>query len=140
MPVVISSHHDDFAMPREIAQEPRRFSRRRLIMHQIAEDDQTPRRVFIHERSQPVGDRRHSPHRHQTACCALAQFVAEMQVRHREPELGLMEKRESSIEKNFIGDKRLVHAQWDHGPGKLSLAPARINRYWSVFPSYEDLA
>jgi hypothetical protein len=33
-----------------------------------------------------------------------------MEVRHGQPSLALVEKREPSIEEDFIGDKRLVRA------------------------------
>jgi hypothetical protein len=49
-----------------------------------------------------------SPQRNKPAGRALAQFVTEMQVRHDEPPLTLMKKREATIEQYFVGDERLV--------------------------------
>jgi hypothetical protein len=133
MTIVIPGDNDHFATLAKSAQELGRFTRRRPVVNQIAEHDKLPRFVFIDELREPIRDRRHPPQRDQGTGCALAQFVAKMQVRDREPPLGAMEKRKAAIQKNLIGDERLVWTKRRHWlaiwPGKLSLARSRINRY-----------
>ena len=110
LPVVVPGHDHDFATRREIAQQLRRFARRGLIMNQVAKNNEATRRVFVNEFREPLFDRRHSPHRDEAAGGALAQFISKMQIRDSEPPLGFVEKRQAAIQKNFIGDQRLVRS------------------------------
>lgn len=79
-------------------------------MDQVAQNDETLRPVFVHQRLQPVRDRRHPPQRHEASSRALAQFITKMHVRNRQPAFGFVEEREPAIEKNFIGHESLVRA------------------------------
>jgi len=97
LPVVLPGNDDHFRMRSEIAQQLSRFSGSRLVMDQIAEDNQTPGRVFTHQLSEALRDGRHSPHRDQAAGRPLAQFVAEMQICNGEPSLGSVKKSEPTI-------------------------------------------
>jgi len=62
-----------------------------------------------------MGNCFHSPERNQTPRGALTQFVTEMQIRHGEPALVFMKKRETAIEHNVVGNEGLVGAQGGHG-------------------------
>jgi hypothetical protein len=110
LPIMVASHDHDLAVLREFAEKRSGFACRCLVVNQIAENDEALRFVFRDQFRESVGDRCHAPQWDERAGCALAQFVTKMQVRHRQPAFGLMEKRESSIENNFIGDERLVRA------------------------------
>ena len=110
LPVVVPGNDHHFTSPRETAQQLSRFPGRHFIVNQIAEDDQTPGPVFIHQFLEPFGDRRHSPHGNQPPGRALAQFIAKMQVCDGEPALRSVKKGEPPIQKNFIGDQRLIRS------------------------------
>jgi len=110
LPIVISGDNDRLAVRRQIFQKARRFRGSSLIMHEIAQDNQMLRFIFLDQLQQTLRDRRHSPHRHETAGGALAQLVTEMKIGDRQPTLLLVEKREAPIEQNFRGDERLVRA------------------------------
>jgi len=133
LPIVITGDHHHLTTLGKAAQELGRFARRRFVVNKVAQDDQLARLIFADQLGQPIGNRRHSPHRDEGAGRPLAQFVTKMEIRHGEPPLGLMEKRESPVEKDISGDKRLVRAKQRHRqaiwPGKLSLARSGINRY-----------
>lgn len=106
--IVVPGYDDRLAKSRDPFEELVRCHGRRPVVHQIAENDQTARPIFRDQLEQALGDRRHPPHRNQPARCALAQFIAEMQVRHGEPAFPLMKERETAIEQDFVGDERLV--------------------------------
>lgn len=110
LPIVVSRDDNRLAMRREVLQKFGGFRGRRLIVDEVAEDNELTRLIFIDQLHQPLGDRRHPPHRDETARRALAEFVAKMQVRHSEPALCPVEKREAAIEQDFIGDEGLVRA------------------------------
>ena len=110
LPIVIARDNDRLAVRRQILQEARRFRGCCLIVDEIAQDNQMARLIFIDQLQQPRRDRRHSPHRHETADCALAQFVTEMQIGDRQPALPLVEKRETAIEQDLIGNECLIRA------------------------------
>ena len=110
LPIVISRHDCDCTTFGKSAQQLDGFARRCFVVNQITEDDNAAWFVLVDEFGEPLRDRRHSPQRNESAGRALAQFITKMQVRDREPTLRSMEKREPSIEKNFIGDERLVRA------------------------------
>lgn len=129
LPIVIAGYHHDITMLGQISQQPGCFARRRFIMNEVAENDQASWFVLRDQCAQPIRNRGHTPHRDESTRRALTQFVTKMQVRHREPALGLMEKGEPPIEKNFLGDERLVWSKQRHRRGKLSLARFGINRY-----------
>lgn len=108
LPIVISRYDDRFAEILHPFEQLASFNRRSLVVDQIAENDQPARPVFRDQLEQPLRDRRHPPERNKPARRALAQFVAEMQVRHGEPALALMKERKTAIEQDFVGDERLV--------------------------------
>ena len=108
--IVIARDDNRFAMRCQISQKLRGFQSRGLLVNKVAQNDQTPRLVFINQLHQALGDRSHPPHRHETTSHALTEFVAKMQVGNGEPPLRLVEKREAAIEQDFIGDKRLIRA------------------------------
>lgn len=108
LPVVITRDNDRLAVRRQILQKLGCLPRCCLVMDQVAKDDEPARPIFIYQLQQPLRDRRHSPHRDEPACRALAELITKMQVGHSEPALGLMEKREPAIEQDFIGDERLI--------------------------------
>ncbi len=110
LPIVISRDHNRFAEILDSLQQLASFAGRGLIVHQIAEDNQTARPILIDQLQQTLRDRLHPPHRNKPAGSALAQFVAKMEVRHGEPALALVEERQPAIEQNFVGDERLVRA------------------------------
>lgn len=110
VPIVISGNYDDLASFRETAKQLGRFAPCRLIVNQIAQNDETARLILTNEFAEPFRNRRHPPQRHQGAGSALAQFVAEMHVRDGEPTLRLVEKREPAVENNFICNERLIGA------------------------------
>ena len=110
LPVVVPGNDHNFATRREIPQQLRNFARRGFIVDQIAKNNEAFRRIFIHEFRKSLGDRRHPPHRHEAAGGALAQFISKMQVRDGEPALSFVKKRQAAIQKNFIGDQRLVRS------------------------------
>lgn len=110
LPVVIPSDDQDFAARCEIAQQLGGFASRRLIVNQIAKNDEPLRIVFADQLGQSIGDRRHSPQRNESASRTLAQFITKVQIRHRQPALALIEEREPAIEENFIGHESLVRA------------------------------
>jgi hypothetical protein len=114
MPIMITG--DDYHLTTfgEIAQELGCFPRRRFVMNQVAQNDQPAWFIFVDHLAEPLGNRRHPPHRDESASRALAQFITKMEVRHGEPALGLMEKRKPAIEKDISGDKRLVWAKRRH--------------------------
>jgi len=111
LPIVISRDHNWLTNLPKLLQQLDGLGRRRSIVHQVAQDDEPKWPIFINELRQSFRNRRHSPHWHQPASGALAQFVAEMQVGHREPAFDPMEKREPAIEHNIGGDERLVRTE-----------------------------
>ena len=108
--IVVSRYDHDVTTVGKSLQKPGRFSGRGLIMHQVAQNDEALRLVLADKRLQSVRDRRHPPQGNQMPGCALAQFVAKMHVRNRQPAFGFVEKSEPAIEKNFIGHESLVCA------------------------------
>ena len=108
--IVIPRDDDRLAVRGEILQKFGGFRRGGLIVNEVAEDNQSARPIFIDQLHQALGGRRHPPHRDEAASRALAKFVAKMQVRHGEPALRLVEKREAAVEQDFIGDERLIRA------------------------------
>jgi len=108
LPIVVPRDDNRLAMHREVLQKCGGFRGRGLIVDEVAEDNYLTRPIFIDQLPQPLGDRSHPPHRDETASRALAEFVTKMQVRHGEPALCLVEKREAAIKQDFIGDEGLV--------------------------------
>lgn len=106
--IVVPGYDDRFARRPDRFEQFSRGRGRSLVVHQVSQNDQTARPVFRDQLVQTLGDRRHPPHRNKPARGALAQFIAEMQVRYGEPALPLMKERETAIEQDFIGDERLV--------------------------------
>ena len=111
LPIVISRDHNWLTNLPKLLQQLDGLGSRRSIMHQVAQDDEPKRLIFFDELRQSLRNRRHPPHRHQPARRALAQFVAKMQVGHRQPAFDPMEKREPAIEQNIGGDERLVRTK-----------------------------
>ena len=109
--VVVSRHDDRLAKIPNPFEQLTRFNRGGLVVHQIAENNQTARPIFRDQVKEPLRDRCHLSERNQPARRALAQFIAEMQIRHREPAFTLMEKREAAIEEDFVGDEGLVRSE-----------------------------
>jgi hypothetical protein len=129
--IVITGNHHHLTTLGKAAQELGRFARGRFVVNEVAQDDQLARLIFVDQLGEPIGNRRHPPHGDKGASRALAQLVTKMEVRHREPALGLMEKRKPAVEKDIRGDKRLVRAKQGHRqaiwPDKLRLrVPAAI--------------
>lgn len=114
LPIVISGNDHHLAARHKSPQKLRRFARRRFVVDQITEEDELPRGVFVHQGDEPFRNGRHSPHRNETARRTLTQFISEMQVRDGEPPLTFVKKRQSAIQKNFIGDQRLIRSQPGH--------------------------
>jgi len=108
LPIVVPRHNDRFAEIPDPFEELASFNRRSLVVHQVAKNNQTARAVFRDQLEQTLRDRRHPPQGNKPARRPLAQFVAEVQVRHGEPALTLMKEGKPAIEQNFVGDERLV--------------------------------
>jgi hypothetical protein len=105
---MIPGDDNRLAVRGQLSQQVGGFQCRSLIMHEVAEDNQAPRFVFTDQLQQPLRDRGHPPHWDETTRRALAELVAEMQVRYGEPAFRLVEKREPAIEEDFIGDEGLI--------------------------------
>lgn len=111
MTVVISGEDDQFASSRQFTQKLPGLRRSSAVVHQVADDDQVPRPVIAEERAQPIAHRDHSPHWHQAARGPLTDFVAEMEVGHRQPILPLMEQSEPPVQHDVVRYKCLIWIQ-----------------------------
>jgi hypothetical protein len=105
---MVAGDNNRLAVRRQILQQLGGFRCGGLVVDQVTQNNQALRPIFIYQRQQALRNRRHPPHRDKTARCALAEFIAKMQVGHGEPPLGLVEKREPPIKQDLIGDKRLI--------------------------------
>ena len=76
----------------------------RSIVDEIANKNQIDRFIIADQFLHPALNGLHPPQWKQIARSALTQFKPEMEIGHREPTLSLMEKRQTSIEQNVIGD------------------------------------
>lgn len=122
MPVVVAGDQDQLAHRSQTLHEQPCFARRASVVHQVADDDQPVGTIVGQQLDEPVFHRSHTPERHQPARGALADFVPKMQVRHREPPLLVVEKRQPAVEQNIIRHECLVRAESGgsvQGPRKL---------------------
>ncbi len=110
LPIMISRDQNRLAEFPDSLQQLARFHGSGSIVHEIAQNYETVRAILIDQLQETLGNGLHPPHWNQPAGRPLAQFVAEMQVRHGEPALALMEEGKPAIEHNFIGNERLVCA------------------------------
>ncbi len=128
--IMISSEDNRLAKRGQARNQPSRLRRRRAVMDNVPDNHEVPRSIIREELLQSVFDGSHPPHRMQTSRRALAQFVAKVKIRHRQPALRPVEERESSIEDDIPGDDGLARAQNIHchaGAQKLSLATGCFN-------------
>jgi hypothetical protein len=70
--VVVPRNHNRLAKTLDPFQQLTSFNGSISIVHEIAENDQTAGPVLIEQLQQSLRDRRHPPHRHETAGQALA--------------------------------------------------------------------
>lgn len=108
--IVIARHDNHLATIGEVAQKRSSLARRGFVVNEIAENDEPLRFVFVNQIRQSIRNRRHPPQWDESAGRALAQFITKMEIRDGEPPFSLMKKRKPAIEKNFVGDERLVRA------------------------------
>ena len=130
LPIMISREDNRLATLGQALNQSSRLGRSRAVMDDVPDDDQVTRSIIREELLQPVFDGSHPPHRVQASRRALAQFVAKVKVRHRQPALLPVEERESAIQNDIPGDDGLARAQNIHrhaGARKLSLATGCFN-------------
>ena len=78
MPVVVARNKDQLASLTQLIEKLARFVASRAVVHEIADDQQLSRCIIVQQLEQTLACRRHSPHRHQSSGCALADFVTKV--------------------------------------------------------------
>lgn len=80
---------------------------RRPIVHEVADDDQSLRPIFIQQSAEPLLDRLHSPEWNEPASRALTKLVPKVQICDREPPLLLVKQGEPRIQDYVWPDNSL---------------------------------
>ncbi len=88
--IVITRYENRLTLFPQSGHETRGGFGRGSIMHEIAQQNEPRRLILGQQFQQPCLDKIHPPERMQAACRALAQFEAEMQIRHSQPALTLV--------------------------------------------------
>lgn len=105
---MISRDQHHAAERTELLQEPEQFLPSRAVMHKIAHQDEMGRAIDGEQLEQARFDCLHAEERKEISGGALAQLIAEVEIRHGQPAIAFMKKGKATIEQDIFGDHHLT--------------------------------